>query len=110
MRHQFRLMPHRRLVADLPTPAQGADVSLQAADLVVRAPRLGAVADAVELARSALRRIKENLALAVLYNACAVPLAAAGVLRPLTAAIAMSLSSLVVTGNAVRLLPWRPRR
>ena len=90
--------------------AQGADVSLQAADLVVRAPRLGAVADAVELARSALRRIKENLALAVLYNACAVPLAAAGVLRPLTAAIAMSLSSLVVTGNAVRLLPWRPRR
>ena len=90
--------------------AQGADVSLQAADLVVRAPRLGAVADAVELARSALRRIKENLALAVLYNACAVPLAAAGVLRPLTAAIAMSLSSLVVTGNAVRLLRWRPRR
>jgi len=90
--------------------AQGADVSLHAADLVVRAPRLGAVADAVELARTALRRIRENLALAVLYNACAVPLAAAGVLRPLTAAIAMSLSSLLVTGNAVRLLRWQPRR
>ncbi len=90
--------------------AQGADVSLHAADLVVRAPRLGAVADAVELSRSALRRIRENLALAVLYNACAVPLAAAGVLRPLGAAIAMSLSSLLVTGNAVRLLRWRPRR
>lgn len=88
--------------------AQGSDVTLSAADVVVTAPRLGAVADAVELARSAGRRIRENLSMALLYNAVAVPLAAAGVLRPLSAAIAMSLSSLLVTANAVRLLRWQP--
>ena len=54
------------------------------------------------------RRIRENLALALVYNAVAVPLAVLGVLEPLPAAIAMSLSSLAVTGNAIRLLRWRP--
>jgi Cu2+-exporting ATPase len=88
---------------------RGADVALHAADVVVRAPRVGAIADAIGLARTTLRRMRQNLALAVLYNACAVPLAALGVLDPLPAAIAMSLSSLAVTGNAVRLLAWRPR-
>jgi P-type E1-E2 ATPase len=88
--------------------SQGADVALHAADAVVRSPRLGAVADLVGLSRAALRRIRENLGMALLYNAVAVPLAVAGVLHPLYAAAAMSLSSLVVTGNAVRLLRWRP--
>jgi Cu2+-exporting ATPase len=55
-----------------------------------------------------LRRVRENLGFALLYNALAVPLAVAGVLEPLSAAVAMSLSSLVVTANAVRLLRWRP--
>ncbi len=87
--------------------AQGADVAVHAADVVVRAPRLGAVADTVALSRSALARIRENLGLAVAYNALAVPLAVAGVLSPLGAAVAMSLSSVVVTANAVRLLAWR---
>jgi Cu2+-exporting ATPase len=89
---------------------RGSDVAIHAADVVVRAPRLGAIADAVGLARATLRRVRENLAFAVLYNVVAVPLAAFGALDPLPAAIAMSLSSLVVTGNAVRLLAWRPRR
>ena len=89
--------------------ACGADVAVHAADVVVRAPRLEAVPDAVELSRAALRRIRQNLALAVAYNALAVPLAFAGVLGPFGAALAMSLSSLAVTGNAVRLLRWRPR-
>lgn len=89
---------------------RGADVAIHAADVVVRAPRLGALADAIGLARATLRRVRENLAFAVLYNVVAVPLAAFGALDPLPAAIAMSLSSLVVTGNAVRLLAWRPPR
>jgi Cu2+-exporting ATPase len=88
---------------------RGADVAVHAADAVVLAPRLGALADAVELARATLRRVRENLGLAVLYNLVAVPLAAGGWLEPLAAAVAMSLSSLVVTGNATRLLRWRPR-
>jgi Cu+-exporting ATPase len=89
--------------------ASGSDVALHAADAVIRAPRLEALADLVELSRSALRRIRENLTLAVAYNALAIPLAASGVLGPLGAALAMSLSSVVVTGNAVRLLGWKAR-
>jgi P-type E1-E2 ATPase len=88
---------------------RGADVAVHAADVVVRAPRVTAIADAIGLARATLRRVRQNLVLAVLYNALAVPLAAFGWLDPLPAAIAMSLSSLVVTGNSVRLLAWRPR-
>ena len=71
-----------------------------------REPRAGpaALPRALELGRAATRRIHENLALAILYNAVAVPLAIAGVLGPFGAALAMSASSLVVTGNALRML------
>jgi Cu+-exporting ATPase len=89
--------------------ARGAEVSIHAADVVIRAARLGALPDLVALSRATFRRIRENLAVALAYNALAVPLAVAGWLDPLPAAVAMSLSSLVVTGNAVRLLRWRPR-
>jgi heavy metal translocating P-type ATPase len=87
--------------------AAGSDVTLHAADAVISAPRLGAAADLVELSRATGARIRENLALAVAYNAVAVPLAIAGILGPLSAAIAMSLSSLAVTGNAIRLLRFQ---
>ena len=87
---------------------RGSDVTLHAADLVVRAPRLDALPTTLGLARACVARIRENLGFAVLYNLCAVPLAAAGWLEPLHAAIAMSASSLVVTGNAIRLLRWKP--
>ena len=89
--------------------ASGSDVTLHAADIVIRAPHLGAVPDAIELARATLARIRENLTFAVLYNVAAVPLAAAGLLSPFYAAIAMSASSLIVTANAVRLQRWKPR-
>jgi heavy metal translocating P-type ATPase len=88
--------------------ARGADVAIHAADVIVHAPRLSALPEAIELSRAALRRIRQNLALALLYNALAVPLAAAGWLHPLESAIAMGLSSLVVTANSVRLLRWQP--
>jgi P-type E1-E2 ATPase len=88
--------------------ARGSDVTLAAADLVIRSPRLSALPNAIALSRVALRRIRQNLGFALAYNALAVPLAAAGWLHPLPAAVAMSLSSLIVTGNAVRLLRWRP--
>jgi Cu+-exporting ATPase len=87
--------------------AAGSDVTLHAADAVISSPRLGAAADLVELSRATGARIRENLALAIAYNAIAVPLAIAGILGPLAAAIAMSLSSLAVTGNAIRLLRFR---
>jgi Cu+-exporting ATPase len=88
--------------------AAGADVTLHAADAVIAAQRLGAAADLIELSRATWARVRENLTLAVAYNAIAVPLAVTGVIGPLSAAIAMSLSSLAVTGNAIRLLRWKP--
>jgi heavy metal translocating P-type ATPase len=84
--------------------AHGSDVTLHAADVVSHSARLTALPQALALGRSAMRRIRENLALALLYNAVAVPLAIAGVLGPFSAALAMSASSLVVTGNSLRLL------
>jgi len=83
--------------------AAGSDVTLLAADVVSHDARLASLPRAVELARAAMRRIRENLALALAYNAVAVPLAIAGVLGPFSAALAMSASSLLVTLNALRL-------
>jgi heavy metal translocating P-type ATPase len=89
--------------------AQGADVAIHAADMVVRSPRLATVVELIVLARATLRRIHENLALALLYNAVVIPLAIAGRIEPVVAAVAMGVSSLAVTGNAVRLLRVRLR-
>ena len=87
--------------------ARGAEITLAAADAVVRSPRLGAIADLLALSRACLARIRENFAFALLYNAVAVPLAVAGILEPLGAAIAMALSSLIVTANSMRLLRFQ---
>ena len=61
------------------------------------------VADALRIARQSTRRIKENFAIAVVYNLIAVPVAMVGLATPLLAALAMSLSSITVTLNALRL-------
>ncbi|MCA3606259.1 MAG: hypothetical protein IOC67_07120, partial [Methylobacterium sp.] len=63
---------------------------------------LGPVADSIRIARKARRLMTQNLWLAVVYNAVAVPIAIAGLATPLVAAIAMSGSSLIVTMNAMR--------
>ena len=65
-------------------------------------PRLAPVARALELSRLARRLMRENLWIAVVYNAVAVPMAIAGHVTPLIAALAMSGSSLIVTVNASR--------
>ncbi|MEM7425563.1 MAG: heavy metal translocating P-type ATPase [Pseudomonadota bacterium] len=84
-------------------PSEASDVGRMSAGLVFTGAGLGAVAEAVSVARQARRLIRQNFALAALYNLIAVPVALAGLASPLVAAIAMSASSLIVTGNALRL-------
>jgi Cu2+-exporting ATPase len=84
------------------SPISAADLTQAQADAVFLGERLGPVREAVTIARRARRLMRENLWLAVLYNAVAVPVAIAGFATPLIAAAAMSGSSVLVTLNALR--------
>ncbi|KXS39808.1 MAG: Cu2+-exporting ATPase [Halomonadaceae bacterium T82-2] len=82
---------------------EATDLARTRADGVLLAPRLGRLAEAVTLARRTRRLIRQNLAWALGYNLCALPLAATGLVPPWAAALGMAGSSLVVVGNALRL-------
>jgi P-type Cu2+ transporter len=84
-------------------PASASDASLLTADAVFLGDRLAPVALTVRAARRTIVVVKQNFALAIGYNVLAVPLAVAGKVTPLVAAIAMSTSSLIVIANALRL-------
>ncbi|HEX2830453.1 MAG TPA: heavy metal translocating P-type ATPase [Burkholderiales bacterium] len=85
----------------------GTELAHASADMVLMHERLQPLADAFSTARRALRIVRQNLAWAGAYNAVALPLAIAGCVTPLVAAIGMSASSLVVVTNALRLLRVR---
>jgi len=82
----------------------GTELARVSADVILLGDGLGGLVAGVDTARRMLRIIRENLAWAVIYNATAVPLAASGVLQPWMAAIGMSMSSLLVVLNALRIL------
>jgi len=85
-------------------PASAIDAARVAADIVILKQEFSAVSDCLKTARASRARIKENFAMAALYNAVAVPVALFGFATPLIAALAMSASSITVTINA-----WRVR-
>ena len=94
----------------------GSDVALQAGDFVLVRSDLKSVVAAIELSRDTMSTINSNLVLAFIYNVLAIPLAA-GILIPFTgsysmhpmiAAIAMSLSSISVVSNSLRLNSFKP--
>jgi Cu+-exporting ATPase len=85
----------------------GVDVAIEVADVTIVRRDLGAVADAVALARRTLRTIKGNLWWAFGYNVAAIPLAMLGLLNPLVAAAAMAFSSVFVVTNSLRLRRFR---
>jgi Cu2+-exporting ATPase len=84
------------------SPVTAAHVSQAAADGLFMGRRLAPVIAALSVGRRAKALMVQNLAFSALYNAAAIPLAAAGLLTPLVAALAMSGSSVVVTLNALR--------
>ena len=86
----------------------GADVAIEASDLTLVSGDLRAAGDAIRLSRATLRTIKQNLGWAFGYNLAALPLAAAGLLNPLIAGVAMALSSVSVVSNALRLRRFEP--
>lgn len=87
------------------------DIAINSADIVLLGDDLGAVCEAIVLAKKTLRNIKQNLAFAFIYNACAIPIALGLprllgfdlTLTPMIAGVAMALSSLSVVCNALRL-------
>jgi P-type Cu2+ transporter len=84
------------------SPITAAHLSQAHADAVFLGDRLAPVLRAVAVTRRARTLMRQNLALAAIYNALAVPIAAAGLITPLIAAVAMSGSSILVTLNALR--------
>ena len=84
-------------------PSSASDVSQLAADAVFLGDSLAPAAIAVRAARRTLAVVRQNFALAIGYNVLAVPLAIAGMVTPLVAALAMSSSSIIVVANALRL-------
>lgn len=85
------------------SPASAIDITQNAADIVFQSDTLQPVLTAWRTAKFSQTLVKQNFALAILYNVIAIPLAAAGMVTPLIAAVAMSGSSLLVIANAMRL-------
>ncbi|HEY6498822.1 MAG TPA: heavy metal translocating P-type ATPase [Streptosporangiaceae bacterium] len=85
----------------------GTDVAMSAADLILLRDDLTVAADAIRLARGTFRTIRHNLAWAFGYNVAALPLAALGFLNPIVASAAMTLSSVFVVWNSLRLGRFR---
>jgi Cu2+-exporting ATPase len=85
------------------SPASAADISQTAADAIFQGKQLSGLVEVLAVAKAAHRLALENFAIAIVYNIVFVPLAMAGLVTPLIAAIAMSASSITVTANAVRL-------
>lgn len=85
------------------SPSSAIDLAQNSADIIFNGDQLRPVLTAYNTAFFTQRLVKQNFALAILYNLCAVPLALSGMVTPMIAAIAMSSSSLIVIANSYRL-------
>jgi len=88
----------------------GTDVAIEAADVTLMRNDLTSVADAIDLSRVTLRKIRQNLFFAFIYNVLGIPLAALGMLNPVIAGAAMAMSSVSVVSNSLLLRRWREGR
>ena len=86
--------------------AAGSDVAIEAADITLMRNDLNGVADAISLSRATLKKIRQNLFFAFVYNSLGIPLAAIGMLNPIIAGAAMAMSSVSVVTNSLLLKNW----
>ena len=81
----------------------GADIAIAISDIVILNDRLSAIEKSFYISRRTFKFIKQNLTISLVYNAVTIPIAMAGYVIPLIAALSMSLSSLLVVGNSMRI-------
>jgi len=81
----------------------GADIAISVSDVVLLDEKPASIYESYKLSKRTYAAVKENLSFSLLYNVVAVPLAVMGFVTPLVAALSMSLSSLVVVGNSLRI-------
>jgi Cu+-exporting ATPase len=88
----------------------GSDVAMHAAGITLMRGDPLLVADALDISRRTVQKIRQNLFWAFAYNVAGIPLAALGYLNPMLAGAAMAFSSVTVVSNALLLKRWKPRR
>ncbi len=81
----------------------GSDIAIDVSDVVLMNDSLSALEESFKIGRTTYRLVKQNLGISLVYNAITIPLAMAGFIIPLIAAISMSVSSLLVVGNSMRI-------
>lgn len=91
-------------------PSTASDIGRSASDFVFLGGNLSAVAETIATSRVAMALVRQNFALAALYNAASLPLAFSGYVTPLMAALAMSTSSILVVLNSLRLAVGQTRQ
>lgn len=97
------------VVADLGIAiGTGTDIAIEAGDVTLMSGDLGGVPASIKLSRATMKKIKQNLFWAFIYNSLGIPLAAFGLLTPIIAGGAMALSSVSVVSNASLLKRFNP--
>ncbi|AEI37256.1 MAG: heavy metal translocating P-type ATPase [Zymomonas mobilis subsp. pomaceae] len=86
----------------------GSDIAMEAADIVLVKSDLRDVVSAITLSRATMRKMRQNLFFAFIYNILGIPLAAFGFLNPVIAGAAMAMSSVSVISNSLLLSRWKP--
>ncbi|MBI3526126.1 MAG: cadmium-translocating P-type ATPase [Betaproteobacteria bacterium] len=88
----------------------GSDVAMETAGVTLMRDDLNSVADAIDLSRATLAKIRQNLFFAFIYNVLGIPLAALGMLNPVIAGAAMAMSSVSVVSNSLLLKRWQAKK
>lgn len=88
----------------------GTDIAKETGGIVLVKDDVRDVAVSIDLSKMTMRKIKQNLFLSLIYNTALIPVAAFGLLSPILAAAAMSMSSVSVVGNSAMLRRYRPKR